>query len=106
MEELLIPVSLFAMVVLVVYFSGKYNYQLKKLVIESGKEIEFPKKQWSVLEFALIFIGVGVGLLVSLIPHSMELPDHIIAITTAASILLFGGIGLIASIFIRRKFDK
>lgn len=104
--EAMIPMAFFAMIVLVIYFTSKYNYELKKQVIESGKEIDFPKRKWPILEFAFTLIGIGIGLLVSLIPHTMELKEQLIVLLTFSSVLVFGGAGLTTAYFVRRKLDK
>lgn len=106
LESILISITAFAMIVLIVYFIAKYNYQTKKLIIESGKDLEFKKKRFPFFEIALTLIGIGIGLVLSIIPKAMELNDEITGLLIGAFILIFGGLGLVLSIFLRKKIDN
>lgn len=106
MDEILVPVSFFAMVVLIVFFTSKYKHQTKKAIIESGGNIEFPKRKFPLLEVGLTVLGIAIGLAVAVIPQSANLPDSSTGFLTGASILLFGSVGMLLSFFIRKKLEK
>ena len=109
MEQLsgiLIPITAFAMIVLIVFFIAKYNYQTKKLIIESGKDFDLPKKRFPFIEIGLTLIGIGIGLGLSIIPVAMNVDEEISDLLTGALILIFGGIGLVAALILRKKIDK
>jgi len=103
---LFVPLSFFALIVLVVFFTSKYNYQTKKAILEHGGNIETKKKKFPVWEIGLTTIGLGVGLAVSVLPQMSDLPEEPKGLLVTACILLFGGLGLISSIFIKKRFEK
>ncbi len=57
--EAILPISAFTMIVLIIYFIAKYNYQTKKLIIESGKGIEFKRKRFPFFEIVFTIIGIA-----------------------------------------------
>ncbi len=101
----IVPLALFTLIVLVVYFPAKFNYQIKKSIIEKGGNIQLPQKTFPFLEIGLTLLGIGMGLGFAVIPQQSGLDGDAKDLMTAACILLFGGIGLISSFFIRRKLD-
>ncbi len=106
MVEILVPVSFFAMIVLIVYFTSRYKHQTKKAIIESGGNIELPKRKFPLLEIGLTVLGIAVGLAAAVIPQLSNLPDAATGLLTGASILLFGSLGLLLSFFIRKKLER
>jgi hypothetical protein len=106
LAEIFVPISFFALIGLILYFTMRYNYQIKKTILEKGGSIEVAKKRFPLLEIGLSLIGLGLGLAVSVIPQSTNLPKDSKGLLTAACILLFGGLGLISAFIIRRKIEK
>jgi hypothetical protein len=104
--EILVPIAFFALIVLVVYFSSKFNYQIKKAILDKGGNIEVVKKKFPFLEIGLTILGIGLGLAVSVFPQTSNLPGDSKDLLTGASILLFGGGALISAFFIRKKLDE
>jgi hypothetical protein len=102
----LIPFAFFALIGLVVYFTSKFNYQIKKAILDKGGNIELRKKKFPFLEIGLTFFGVGLGLAFSVIPQTSFLPEDSKELLIGACILLFGGSGLISAFFIRRRLDE
>lgn len=103
--EVLIPVAFFTMITLVVYFTARFNYLTKKEVLEKGGDVEMAKRRFPFFELGITVIGIGVGLIFAVIPQSMNLPENIQGLFTGASILIFGGAGIVTSFFIRKKID-
>ena len=101
-----VPIAFIAMVVLVVYFSAKFQYQTKKAIIEKGGNIEFPKKKFPILEIGCTILGVGLGLGVAALFQLTNFPGDSKDLLTGSFILLFGGAGLVSGYFIRRKLEK
>jgi hypothetical protein len=102
---IIITIAFFALIVLVVYFVTKYNYQVKKAILDKGGSIENVKRKFPFLESGLTIIGVGLGLAVSVIPQSSQLPGDSKDLLSGACVLLFGGGGLVSAFFIRKKID-
>ena len=104
--EILIPIAFFAFIVLVVYFTAKFNYQTKKAIIDKGGNIELSKNKFPSLEIGLTILGIGLGLGLSVIPQSSSLPENSKELLVGACILLFGGLGLIVAFFTRKRLDE
>lgn len=103
---MLVPIAFFALIVLVVYFIAKYNYQIKKAIIDKGGNIEYKKRKFPFLEIGLTILGIGLGLAFAVIPQSSNLPEESKDLLVGACVLLFGGGGLISAFFIRKKIDE
>jgi len=103
---ILITIAFFALIVLVVYFVTKYNYQVKKAILDKGGNIELAKRNFPFLEIGLTIIGVGLGLAISVIPQSSNLHGDSKDLLIGACILFFGGVGLVSAFFIRKKIDE
>lgn len=106
--EILIPISFFVLTAFVIYFVAKFSYETKKALIEKGGNIEFPKKQFRfpLIEVGMTCVGMGIGLLASLLPMSMNIPTEFQEMTTAASVFTFSGLGMISAYFLRRKLEE
>ena len=109
MEQLtgiLVPITFFALIGIVVFFTLKYNYQIKKALIDKGGEIDLTKRKFPFLEIGLTLFGIGLGLAVSVIPKSSNLPEVSQNLLIGACILIFGGLGLVSAFIIRRRIEK
>jgi len=105
-EDILVPLAFFALVFLIFFYTARYNFQIKKEILERGGNIEMTKRKFPLLEIGLTALGVGLGLAVSVIPQSLNLPEESKGILIGASVLLFGGLGLVSAFIIRRRIDK
>ena len=92
------------MIVFVVYYTSKYNFQIKKAILDKGGNIELTKKKFPFLEIGLTILGLGLA--VSVIPQSSNLADESKALLIGACILLFGGGGLVSALFIQKKLNE
>jgi len=107
MEDIFVPVAFFASIVLVVYFTTKFNYQIRKAILEKGGDIGLDSKmKFPFLEIGLTILGIGLGLAISVIPQISNLPHYAKDVLSGACILLFGGLGLVSAFFIRRRLDE
>jgi len=104
--EIFVPIAFFAMLVLIVYFTARYNHQTKMAILEKGGNLDMTKKRFPFLEIGLTLLGVGLGLIISLILQSFNIAEGSKDMLTGACILIFGGAGLISAFFIRRKLEK
>ncbi|MCG8702175.1 MAG: hypothetical protein MI922_29245 [Bacteroidales bacterium] len=104
--EILVPVAFLALVFLITYFALKYNYQLKKAILEKGGTVELNKRKFPFLEIGLTVFGIGFGLVVSAMLQSLNIPNNSKELLVGACILLFGGAGLVSAFFIRKNLDE
>lgn len=69
-------------------------------LFNSGKKFSFGQ---FILNFALLAIGVGTGVLFGALLERMGLED---GVAFSSSIFIFGGIGLMVSFFLNRKLAE
>ncbi len=103
--EALIPISFFALVLLIVYFTARFRYKLKKSIIEKGDTVEFPKSRFPLLEVGITILGFGVGMLAGSFVMMLQDSFEMAPMTAAALIFLFSAAGMIVAFFVRRRLD-
>ena len=103
---IVVGISLVTCIVLVVFILSKYNYLLKKAIIERGAEYELPKNQYKYLELGCVVIGLGIGLGFSSIFTFMDISEDAMDLLVWATILICGGAGLVVAHLIRRKQES
>lgn len=69
-------------------------------LFNSGTKFSFGQ---FIMNLALLAIGVGIGVLIGALFNSNGMEK---GVAFTACIFIFGGIGLMASFFVNRKFDK
>ncbi|MEN2282293.1 DUF6249 domain-containing protein [Algoriphagus sp. SE2] len=69
-------------------------------VFNSGKKFSFAE---GIMNLALLAIGIGIGVLVG---ASLEQSGMASEVAFTSSIFIFGGVGLMTSIFVNRKLIK
>lgn len=104
--SILVPISFFALIAIVVFFTLKYNYQIKKALIEKGEKLDLPKRKFPFLELGFSVLGIGLGLAVSVITQSFNLSDDSKDLLLGACVLFFGGLGLVSALLIRKRIEK
>ncbi len=96
---IIISLGAFAMIV----FIRKYENSERLKMIEHGMDptANRPKKAAGGLKFALVFIGIGIGLLVGSILDSAGIVYEEVAYFSMG--FIFGGLGLLAGYIIQTK---
>ncbi|GAA5032895.1 hypothetical protein GCM10011506_22930 [Marivirga lumbricoides] len=100
---IVIGASLVTLIVLIVFILSKFNFLIKKELIQKGEAYQLPKNRFKYLELGCIILGLGVGLGFSSIFTAMDLSEDAMDLLIWATILIFGGTGLVGAHFIRRK---
>ncbi|MFV0554516.1 MAG: hypothetical protein ACK5LR_07405 [Mangrovibacterium sp.] len=103
---ILVPLAFFALVVLVVFFIAKYQYQTKKALLEVGRDVKQSSKPFPFLELGMMVAGIGLGLVVAMLMQGLCTSQDMADTLMGACVLLFGGAGLVSAFFIRRKIDE
>jgi hypothetical protein len=106
MDSILIPIAFFALIVLVVYFTSRFNYLTKKMIIEKGGNIELAKRKFPFMEIGLTIIGFGLGMAASVFPQSSNLSEDSKGLLVGACICVFGGLGFVSAFLIRRRLNE
>ena len=106
LTETLGGLLLVAAAITIVYIIAKYNYLIKKAMIEKGVYIERVNNKYRYLDLGCIVFGLGVGLLVSSIFTSSNMNEDTMDVLVCGTILIFGAAGLILAHFIRKKLEN
>ncbi|MEM1338755.1 MAG: hypothetical protein AAF634_09745 [Bacteroidota bacterium] len=105
MTEILGGLLLMAALVTIVFIIAKYNYLIKKAMIEKDIYVKRVTMRYRYLDLGCIVFGLGVGLLVSSIFTYTEMNGDTIDLLIWGTILIFGAGGLILAHFIRKKLE-
>ncbi|MBP6976978.1 MAG: hypothetical protein PHD61_05615 [Bacteroidales bacterium] len=105
MEGIFVPISVFGMILGIVYLVIRKRERLA--LIEKGVDasIFMTKKQTNAtLKWGLFFIGLGIGLLVAeILVKTTTMSDEA---AYFSMIFLFGGVALLVSYFLDRRKEK
>jgi len=104
--EIFMFVGIILGVLLLVFIVARYNYLIKKEMINKGIYLENRSTKYKYLDIGCIVFGLGVGLLVSSIFTSVDLTEDTTDLLVWGTILLFGAAGLVAAHFIRKKLEE
>jgi len=106
LENIVMGIGLASTLILVTYFITKYNYLLRKALLDRGEYERFAKRKIRFLELGCLMIGIGFGLGFSAFFYVAGERWSIIAeLMSYVFPLIFGGTGLVLAYFIRRKFE-
>lgn len=109
MEEIIIPIVLFASIFGIVYIYLMTRNKERMAMIEKGTDMslftkkhgdEAPMKFW-VIKIGFLMIGIALGVMTGSLVSNNGMMNEDSAYP--AMILLFGGLALVASYFVERK---
>jgi hypothetical protein len=110
MEEILIPISFFALVFAMLYVYLTTRNKERMAMIERGTDPSTFKvstmnvSRFLTLKFGLFFVGVAIGVLMgNILNNSTNLEDGTCYVSM---IFLFGGLSLVAGYLIQSKKEK
>lgn len=105
-QDIVMGLGMVTGVVVIVFIIAKYTYLVKKAMIDRGITSEPAKRTSNYLDIASIVLGLGVGLIVSSIFTTMNLPEDTMDLLVWGTILIFGSLGLVVAHFTRRKLGS
>ena len=103
-ESMAVIISIFGSAVLVIFVLAKYNYLIKKAYAEKG--LQASGKRVNYMEIGCIVIGIAIGLGTSSIFTVMPLAEDTMELLIYSTILLGGGLGLLAAHYRRNKGER
>lgn len=109
-DDILIPLSFFATVVLILYFYFRARNRERMAMIEKGKDLDLSKmkfenghKNWP-LKLGIFFVGIAIGILMgNILEANIDIEEPVAYLSM---IFLFGGLGLVAGNLIKPQKDK
>jgi len=105
LEDIVMVVAPLSAAILIIFIIAKYNYLAKKAIIDKGGD-PTSRNRYRYLDVGCIIICIGLGLAVSSLISTLNLPPKTLNLLTYATLLVFGGLGLILAHFIRNKFEN
>ncbi len=102
MNPIFVPIILGVAVFTMIVFLRKYDNDERMAMIEKGLDpnAPMPVKTSGVLRFALLAIGIGLGILVGyFIVEFTQLTEQV----TVAITIIFGGLALLLAYYIEQK---
>lgn len=105
-HAIVLGASLTLCIVLVVFILARYNYLIKKAMIDREGAVDMTAHRFRYLEYGCILMGIGAGLGLSSVFTAMNLSEDTTDLLVWATILVCGGVGLLVAHSIRRKQES
>ncbi len=105
-EEIIGGLVIVAGAVTIVYLLAKYTYLIKKVQAEHGETPAKGTSKYKYLDIGCIVLALGLGVLTSSLYTLMELSEDTTDLLAWGTILIFGGLGLLAAHYVRTKLEK
>ncbi|MBG6129564.1 uncharacterized membrane protein YidH (DUF202 family) [Aquimarina sp. EL_43] len=106
LNEFLGFITIIIAAILLVFIIARYNYLIKKAMIEKGMYLDQKTNKFKYLDIGCIVFGLGIGLLVSSLFTTMNLLEDTADLLVWGTILIFAAGGLVVAHFIRKKLEK
>lgn len=105
-EEIIGGLVIVAGAVTIVYLLAKYTYLIKKVQAEHGVTPAQSTSKTKYLDIGCIVLGLGLGVLTSSLYTQLDYTEDTIDLLAWGTILIFGGLGLLAAHYVRNKLEK
>ncbi len=106
LEEILSLLAVTGGFVAVVFIIARYNFMIKKVMIEKGMHTPKTTTKARYLDLGCIIIGLGAGFLVSSIYTEMRLTEDTTDLLVWGTIAIFGGISLVVAHYLRKRQER
>lgn len=103
LNETLGGLIIMAGMIAIVYILAKYNYLIRKMMIEKGIPAPSLFSKNRLIDFACIFLFLGIGVLISAFYTSLQLEEDTMDLLIWGTILIVGSFGPALAYTIRRK---
>lgn len=90
--------------VAIIYFVTKFNYLIRKAMIEEGVTPDTSARKLRYLEWGCIVLSLGLGLIVSALFTLIDISEDTMDLLMWGTLLIFGGFGLFVAHYIRKTF--
>ncbi|WP_298513706.1 DUF6249 domain-containing protein [uncultured Kordia sp.] len=104
--DILVMTSFVIGIVLIVFILARYNYLIKKAMIERGLTQGLSDAKTRYIDVGCLVLGLGIGMLVSSFFTQLDLDEGTMELIVWGIILIFGGLGVIGAHFLRKRMEK
>ncbi|MEM6806868.1 MAG: hypothetical protein AAF696_36040 [Bacteroidota bacterium] len=91
--------------ILIVYIIAKYNYLIRKMMIEKGMNPKPLINKSRLIDWFCLLFFVGIGVMISSFFTSLNLKEDTTDLLIWGNIFLFGSFGPLSAHFLRKKME-
>jgi hypothetical protein len=104
--DIIVMTSFAVGIVSIIFILARYNYLIKKAMIERGLTQELENIKTRYVDVGCLIFGLGIGMLVSSIFTQMDLEEGTMELIVWGIILIFGGLGVVGAYFLRKRMGN
>jgi hypothetical protein len=104
--DIIVMTSFALGIVSIIFILTRYNYLIKKAMIERGLTQELENVKTRYIDLGCLILGLGIGMLISSIFTQMELDEGTMELIVWGIILICGGLGVMCAYFLRKRMEK
>lgn len=105
LDNLIMTLGVFGSATFVIFILAKYNYLIKKAMVEKGMHPDTRKARFTFLDWGCIILSLGVGLGISSIFTTLHLSEDTTDLLVYSTLCVSGGLGLMIAHSLRKRKD-
>ncbi|MEM6719749.1 MAG: DUF6249 domain-containing protein [Bacteroidota bacterium] len=104
--DIIVMTSFAIGIVGIIFILARYNYLIKKAMIERGLTESLEQTKTRYIDLGCLVLGLGIGMLISSFFTQLDLEEGTMELIVWGIILIFGGLGVIAAHFLRKRMEN
>ena len=92
-------------IITIVYIIAKYNYLIRKMMIEKGMNPSPLLNKSRLIDLACLLFFIGIGVMMSSVYISLNLDEDTTDLLIWGNILIVGSFGPLSAYFLRKKME-
>ncbi|MCH2192816.1 hypothetical protein [Kordia sp.] len=104
--DIIVMTSFALGIVSIVFILARYNYLIKKAMVERGLTEGLAAAKTRYIDIGCIILGLGVGMIISSFFTELDLEEGTMELIVWGIILIFGGLGVVGAHFLRKRTEK
>ena len=102
-QIVLLTAAVCGAIVTIVYILARYNYLIRRAIIDEGGDPYAGRTRYSFLDMGCILLGVGIGLALAAYISTLDLTEDTMDLLIYAALLICGGTGLVVAHLLRHR---
>ncbi|MEM6686648.1 MAG: hypothetical protein AAF617_12775 [Bacteroidota bacterium] len=104
--DIIVMTSFALGIVGIIFILARYNYLIKKAMIERGLTQELSNTNTRFVDAGCIVFGLGIGMIISSFFTELDIAEGTMELIVWGIILICGGLGVIGAHFLRKRMEK